>query len=45
MSGDRQRCLDAGCDEYETKPFLKARFYRTVHRLLDAEQNQSQQAA
>lgn len=34
MSGDRQQCIEAGCDEYETKPVNRARLLRTVERMI-----------
>ena len=36
MPEDRARCLDAGCDAYESKPIDRARFIRTIAALLDA---------
>ncbi len=42
LSGDRQRCLESGCDEYETKPLNSARLLRTIKRLLDANPNAQQ---
>lgn len=34
MSGDRQKALDAGCDEYETKPVEFTRLLEKIERLL-----------
>jgi CheY-like chemotaxis protein len=34
MSGDRQKCLDAGCDEVITKPFDRTRLLQIVSQYL-----------
>jgi CheY-like chemotaxis protein len=32
MGGDRERCLEAGCDAYETKPITRARLLEVAAR-------------
>jgi CheY-like chemotaxis protein len=34
MHGDRERCLDAGMDDYMSKPFTKAQLQTMLHRWL-----------
>ncbi|HVG43849.1 MAG TPA: response regulator [Longimicrobium sp.] len=36
MSGDRERALEAGCDEYDTKPIELARLLGKIEALLGA---------
>jgi len=35
MAGDRDRALDAGCDDYDTKPVDFARLMEKIERLLN----------
>ncbi len=35
MAGDRQECLDAGCNEYATKPINRERLFRIIKELMD----------
>lgn len=34
MRGDRQQCIDAGCDDYAVKPIQRAELLRTIARQL-----------
>ena len=34
LSGDRERALEAGCDDYETKPVDFKRLLDKIHALL-----------
>ncbi|MBC8280560.1 MAG: response regulator, partial [Chloroflexi bacterium] len=35
MSGDRERCMNIGCDEYDTKPIDFFRLFTKIRTVLD----------
>ena len=35
MEGDRERCIEAGCDEYTTKPIDRAKLQAFIGSLLN----------
>ncbi len=45
LEGDRQACLDAGCDEYHTKPINKAVLIKTIAGLIGEHAAQAKKAA
>jgi two-component system, cell cycle response regulator DivK len=42
MSGDRERALEAGCDEYDTKPVEFSRLVLKIEALLNGKQKDRQ---
>jgi len=45
MDGDRERCLEVGCDDYEPKPISRESLMASVGRLLARDSDQGRQAA
>jgi CheY-like chemotaxis protein len=41
MQGDRERSLEAGCDDYDTKPFQFPRLLAKIEAVLAAAKSQS----
>ena len=40
MSGDRQKCLDSGCDDYIAKPFTHKQLQFAIEKLLSKQSNE-----
>jgi len=39
MKGDRERCIDAGMDEYVSKPIRSKQLFDTIEAVLEAQKN------
>ncbi|MFW5967077.1 MAG: response regulator [Persicimonas sp.] len=42
MKGDRERCLEAGMDEYVAKPVKSESLYRTIEEILESQRDRSE---
>lgn len=45
LAGDKERCLEAGCSEYLTKPINRTRFLKIVQRLIEVSRASDRSAA
>lgn len=45
MHGDRERCLECGCDEYQTKPIDRTKLLKTVKHMLEFGRSGGRRAA
>ena len=45
MAEDRQKCIDAGCDDYLSKPIDKAKMQQTISKYLQDNTDQSTRLA
>ncbi|MEK6644580.1 MAG: ATP-binding protein [Planctomycetota bacterium] len=39
MTGDREKCMKAGCDDFLTKPINRSKFIATIRRCVESKQN------
>ena len=44
MSGDREKALEAGCDDYDTKPIEFTRLMNKIESILDAQNRTASEA-
>ena len=45
LQGDRARCIECGCDEYQSKPIDRVRLLKTIQRMLESGRGGGERAA